>query len=33
MKKKLDWFDENYNWNVISTQVLHELLLSLTRRY
>lgn len=33
MKNKLDWFDDNWNWNVRSTRVLYELLLSLTYRW
>ena len=33
MKNKLDWFDDNWNWNVRPTRVLYELLLSLTYRW
>ena len=33
MKNKLDWFDDNWNWDVRSTRVLHELLLSSTYRW
>ena len=33
MKNKLDWFDDNWNWDVRSTRVLHELLLSPTYRW
>lgn len=33
MKNKLDWFDDNWNWDVRPTQVLYELLLSLTYRW
>ena len=32
MKNKLDWFDDNWNWNVQPTRVLYELLLSSTYR-
>lgn len=32
MKIKLDWFDDNWNWNVQPTRVLYELLLSPTYR-
>ena len=28
MKNKLDWFDDNWNWDVRPAQVLYELLLS-----
>lgn len=28
MKNKLDWFDDNWNWDVRPTRVLYELLLS-----
>lgn len=28
MKDKLDWFDDNWNWDVRPTRVLYELLLS-----
>ena len=33
MKNKLDWFDDNWNWDVCPTRVLYELLLSLTYRW
>ena len=33
MKNKLDWFDDNWNWNVRPIQVLYELLLSPTYRW
>lgn len=32
MKNKLDWFDDNWNWDVRPTRVLYELLLSPTYR-
>ena len=32
MKDKLDWFDDNWNWDVGPTRVLYELLLSPTYR-
>lgn len=32
MKNKLDWFDDNWNWDVRLTRVLYELLLSPTYR-
>ena len=32
MKNKLDWFDEDGNWDVLPTRVLYELLLSPTYR-
>lgn len=32
MKNKLDWFDDNRNWDVWPSRVLYELLLSLTYR-
>lgn len=32
MKNKLDWFDNNWNWDVRPTRVLYELLLSPTYR-
>ena len=33
MKNKLDWFDDNWNWDVRPTRVLYELLLSPTYRW
>ena len=30
MKNKLDWFDDNRNWDVRPTRVLYELLFSPT---
>ena len=33
MKNKLDWFDDNRNWDVRPTRVLYELLLSPTYRW
>ena len=33
MKNKLDWFDDNRNWDVCPTRVLYELLLSPTYRW
>ena len=33
MKNKLDWFDDNWNWDVRPTQILYELLLSPTYRF
>ena len=33
MKNKLDWFDDNWNWDVQPTRVLYELLLSPTYRW
>ena len=30
MKNKLDWFDDNRNWDTRSTRVLYEILLSPT---
>ena len=32
MKNKLDWFDDNWNWDVRPTRVLYELLLFPTYR-
>ena len=32
MKNKLDWFDDNWNWDVRPIRVLYELLLSSTYR-
>ena len=32
MKNKLDWFDDNWNWDVRPTRMLYELLLSPTYR-
>lgn len=33
MKNKLDWFDDNRNWDTRSTRLLYELLLSPTCRW
>ena len=33
MKNKLDWFDDNWNWDMRPTRVLYELLLSPTYRW
>ena len=33
MKNKLDWFDDNWNWDVPPTRMLYELLLSPTYRW
>ena len=33
MKNKLDWFDDNRNWDVLPTRMLYELLLSPTYRW
>lgn len=33
MKNKLDWFDDNWNWDVLPTRMLYELLLSTTYRW
>ena len=33
MKNKLDWFDDNWNWDVRPTRVLYELLPSPTYRW
>ena len=33
MKNKLDWFDDNWNWDVLPTRMLYELLLSPTYRW
>lgn len=33
MKHKLDWFDDNWNWDVLPTRILYELLLSTTYRW
>ena len=29
MKNKLDWFDDDWKWDVLPTRMLYELLLSL----
>ena len=33
MKNKLDWFDDDWKWDVLPTRMLYELLLSLTYRW
>lgn len=33
MKIKLDWFDDNWNWDVLPTRMLYELPLSPTYRW
>ena len=33
MKNKLDWFDNNWNWDALPTRMLYELLLSPTYRW
>ena len=33
MKNKLDWFDDNWNWDVLPTRMLYELLLSPTYQW
>ena len=33
MKNKLDWFDDNWNWDVLPTRMLYELLPSPTYRW
>ena len=33
MKNKLDWFDDNWNWDALPTRMLYELLLSPTYRW
>ena len=33
MKNKLDWCDDNWNWDVLPTRMLYELLLSTTYRW
>lgn len=33
MKDKLDWLDDNWNWDVRPTRILYELLLSPTYRW
>lgn len=33
MKNKLDWFDDDWKWDVLPTRMLYELLLSPTYRW
>ena len=33
MKNKLDWFDDNWNWDILPIRMLYELLLSPTYRW